>query len=214
MEPAIMTTTSHPEKTRSHRARTLLAQLWRASPPLARATPPPPAVSALMMAAAGVSLIGMLVDPRTIAGAPAWLKPFKFAVSTAVYSLTLAWLFTHLPDRHRVRRLVGWTTALVFVLEVAIIATQAARGPLSHFNAATPLDQLLYGIMGAAILIQTLVSASVVVVLWRHRFVDRPLGWALRFGMVLTIAGAMTGPLMTRPTQAQLTELRAGAKLG
>ena len=86
----------------------------------------------------------MLVDPRIITGAPAWLKPFKFAVSTAIYSLTLAWIFGWLPDWPRVRRVVGWTTAIVFVLEVAIIDTQAWRGTTSHFNVSTPLNAVLF----------------------------------------------------------------------
>ena len=64
--------------------------------------------------------------------------------------------------------------------------------------------------MGAAILLQTLVSVAVAVALWRQRFTDRALGWALRLGMTLTIVGAMTGPLMTRPTAAQLADARAG----
>ena len=187
-------------------ARALLGRLWQASPPLT-------AVGLLMIVVAGASLVGVLVDPRVITGAPAWLKPFKFAVSTAVYSLTLAWIFTYLSERPRVRGIVGWTTAIVFVLEVAIIDAQAWRGTTSHFNAATALDRTLFIIMGAAIMLQTLVSVAVVVVLWRHRFTDRSLSWALRFGMTLTILGAMTGPLMTRPTQAQLEDLRAGGKL-
>jgi hypothetical protein len=188
------------------RARALLARLWRASPPLT-------AVGVLMIVVAGASLVGVLVDPRVITGAPAWLKPLKFAVSTAVYSLTLAWMFTYLPDRPRVRRVVGWTTAIVFVLEVAIIDTQAGRGTTSHFNSATTFDRTLYIIMGAAILLQTLVSVAVVVALWRQRFTDRPLGWALRVGMALTIIGALTGPLMSRPTPAQVADLRAGGRL-
>ena len=48
------------------------------------------------------------------------------------------------------------------------------------------------------------------VALWRQKFDDRALGWALRFGMILTIAGALTGPLMTRPTAEQLANARAG----
>jgi hypothetical protein len=168
-------------------------------------------VGALMLVAVGASLVGMAVDPRIITGAPAWLKPFKFAVSTAVYSLTLAWIFGYLADWPRVRRVVGWTTAIVFVLEVAIIDAQAWRGTTSHFNAATTLDRTLYIIMGSAILLQTLVSVAVAVALWRQRFADRTLGWALRLGMTLTIAGAFIGPMMTRPTAAQLANARAGA---
>ena len=191
---------------RDARAAALLRRLWHASPPLA-------AVGAVMLVAAAASLVGVLVDARVIAGAPAWLKPFKFAVSTAVYSLTLAWIFESLAAWPRVRRLVGWTTAAVFVLEVAIIDVQAWRGTTSHFNVSTPLDAVLFFVMGGAILLQTLVSVAVAVALWRQRFTDRPLGWALRFGMALTIAGALTGPLMTRPTTAQLAEARAGGRM-
>jgi hypothetical protein len=155
----------------------------------------------------------MLVDPRIITGAPAWLKPFKFAMSTAVYSLTLAWIFGWLSDWPRVRRFVGWTTAIVFVLEVAIIDAQAWRGTTSHFNVSTPLNAVLFLVMGGAILLQTLVSIAVAVALWRQRFTDRTLGWALRLGMTLTIVGALTGPLMTRPTARQLADARAGVHM-
>ena len=181
----------------------LLGRLWSASPPLT-------AVGLLMLVVAIPSAIGIVVDPRIITGAPVWLKPFKFAVSTAVYSLTLAWMFGFLTSWPRMRRVVGWTTATVFVLEVAIIDMQAWRGTTSHFNAATTFDRVLFIIMGAAILVQTFVSVSVAVALWRQRFSDRALGWALRLGMTLTIAGALTGPLMTRPTAAQLADTRAG----
>ena len=47
------------------------------------------------------------------------------------------------------------------------------------------------------------------VALWRQQFQDRALGWALRLGMVITIAGASTGGLMTRPTDAQLEQIVA-----
>jgi hypothetical protein len=171
------------------------------------------AVGFLMVGVAGASVIGLLVDPRIITGAPAWLKPLKFAISTAVYSLTLAWVFESLPDWPRVRRVVGWTTAVVFVLEVAIIDAQAWRGTTSHFNVSTPLNAILFLVMGGAILLQTLVSVAVAVALWRQRFTDRALGWALRFGMTLTIVGALTGPLMTRPTAAQLAAARAGQRM-
>ncbi|HEX2167936.1 MAG TPA: hypothetical protein VHG09_11950 [Longimicrobiales bacterium] len=181
-------------------------EMWRASPPLT-------AVGVLMLFVAGLSLVGVFADPRVITGAPAWLKPFKFAVSTAIYSLTLAWIFTNLTDWPRMRRIVGWTTAIVFILEVGLIDIQAWRGTTSHFNVATTFDRVLFGVMGTAIVMQTFVSVAVAVALWRQRFTDRVLGWALRFGMILTIAGAMTGPLMTRPTAEQLAHARAGGAM-
>ena len=185
---------------------TPLHRLWQASPPLT-------AVGLLMLVVAVASLIAMLVDQRVITGAPAWLKPFKFAISTAIYSLTLAWIFGFLSGWPRVRRVVGWTTAIVFVLEVAMIDAQAWRGTTSHFNVSTTLDMVLFVMMGAAILLQTLVSVAVAVALWRQPFADRALGWALRLGMTLTIIGALTGPLMTRPTAAQLADVRAGGRM-
>jgi hypothetical protein len=194
------------QPTKETRAAALLDRLWRGSPPLT-------VVGALMLVAAVASLVGMLVDPRIITGATAWLKPFKFAVSTAIYSLTLAWIFGWLTDWPRVRRVIGWTTAIVFVLEVAIIDAQAWRGTTSHFNVGTTLDAILFVVMGGAIMLQTLVSVAVVVALWRQRFTDRSLGWALRFGMTLTIIGAFTGSLMTRPTAAQLADVRAGERM-
>jgi hypothetical protein len=181
----------------------MVRTLWRTSPPLT-------GVAAVMLAALGLFVVGLLMDPRIITGAPAWLKPAKFAISTAIYSLTLAWVFRALPTWPRMRAIVGWTTALVFVIEVAIIAAQAWRGTTSHFNVSTPLDGVLFGVMGTLILLQTVTSVAVAVALWRERhFADRALGWAMRLGMTLTIAGAATGGLMTRPTTAQLEQARA-----
>src|SRR5690242_17497382 len=201
-----MQSTKHVPFTSRVRPTDLLDHLWRGSRPLT-------AVGVLMVFAAVASIVGLLVDPRIITGAPAWLKPLKFAMSTAVYSLTLAWIFTFLPEWPRVRRVVGWTTAIVFVLEVSIIDAQAWRGTTSHFNVSTPVNMVLFLVMGGAIMLQTVVSVSVVVVLWRQRFTDKTLGWALRLGMAFTIIGALTGPLMTRPTKAQLADARLSGRM-
>ena len=187
----------------SGRAAAVFGRLWSASRPLTT-------VGLLMLVVAIPSAVGIFVDPQIITGVPAWLKPFKFALSSAIYCLTLAWIFGHLTDRPRMRRVVGWTTAIVFVLEVAIIDLQAWRGTTSHFNTSTPLNAMLVTVMGTAILVQTLVSVAVAFALWRQRFADRSLGWALRLGMTLTIIGALSGGLMTRPTEKQLADVRAG----
>jgi hypothetical protein len=184
----------------------MFRRLWQTSPELI-------ATAALMLLVLAGALVGLAVDPTVITGVPAWLKPAKFAVSIAIYAVTLAWIFTFIPAWIRTRRVIGWATAITMVLEIAIIGGQAWRGTTSHFNIATPANAVLFAVMGLAILVQTLSTITVAVALWRTRFDDRALGWALRFGMSLTIVGALTGGLMTRPTAAQLEAARAGERM-
>jgi hypothetical protein len=181
-------------------------RLWRTSPELI-------VTAALMVPVLAGAMVGLAMDPRLITGAPAWLKPAKFAVSIMIYTVTLAWIFTRLPEWARMRRAIGWITAIVMVLEMAIISAQAWRGTTSHFNVGTPLDAVLFSIMGAAIVLQTLSTIAVAVALWRHPFGDLSWGRALRFGMMITIAGGLTGGLMTRPTTTQLEAARAGERM-
>jgi hypothetical protein len=171
------------------------------------------AIGLAMLVILAGTLLGLAVDPRVVTGAPVWLKPAKFAVSIAIYSLTLAWIFGLIPEWTRTRRLVGWTTAIVLVLEMAIIGLQAFRGTTSHFNVSTPFDAVAFAVMGIAIFSQTVSTIWVAVALWRHAFADRALGWALRFGMTITILGAFTGGLMTQPTTEQLEAARAGKRM-
>jgi hypothetical protein len=206
MEDVMQRSTNRENLRSSWNLRNLVTLLWTASPPLTVG-------GLLMLAALVVSIIGLAVDPRIITGAPAWLKPAKFAVSTAIYMLTLAWVFTFLPDWLRTRRVIGWLTAVVLILEVAIIDAQAWRGVTSHFNVGTTLDGVLFSIMGTAIVIQTLSSIAVAVALWRQTFQDRALGWALSLGMTMTIIGASTGGLMTRPTAAQLEQAQKTGRI-
>src|SRR5262249_22315967 len=78
-----------------------MRSLWKTHAPLT-------AASLVLVAALAAFAVGLLVDPRTIAGAPAWLKPAKFAASIAIYGLTLVWMFQFLPGWPRTRAAVGW----------------------------------------------------------------------------------------------------------
>jgi len=181
----------------------MLGTLWRASAPLT-------VTGISMLAVLALTALGLALDPRIVTGAPVWLKPAKFAVSISIYAFTLAWIFSFLESWPKTRRVVGRITAFVMFLEMAIIALQAYRGTTSHFNGSTPLDMGLGITMGLAIVTQTLSTIAVAVALWRQRFADVALGWALRLGMTMTIVGAFTGGLMTTPTEQQLAAARAG----
>ena len=171
------------------------------------------AMGMLMVALLGATGVAWLVDPREISGAPAWMKPAKFAASIAIYTLTLAWVFTFLRDWPRTRRVASWVTTVTLLLEIVIIDLQAWRGTTSHFNVGTVLDGVLFTIMGVAIVVQTFAAVAVAVALWKQPFSDRALGWALRIGMTVTIVGALAGGLMTRPTRAQLDSASAGNRM-
>jgi hypothetical protein len=170
-------------------------------------------VTWLMAALGPVFAVLLLADPRGIEGAPAWLKPLKFAVSTAIYSATLAWVLRFLPDWPRLARRAAAVTAWVFVVEVALIALQAARGTISHFNTSSVVDGAIFSVMGVAIAAQTMAAVAVTLALWRQTFADRAMGWALRLGMALAVAGASVGGMMTQPTSAQLAEARETKQL-
>lgn len=181
----------------------MLKRLWETSAPLTF-------TGMLMLPALVMASGGLIIDPRMITGAPAWLKPAKFSASIAIYVFTLAMAFTLIPNWPKTRRVVGWTTAIVMVLELAIIDLQAFRGRASHFNLSTPFDGLLFAIMGTAIFAQTLTSIAVASAFWRQKFDDPALGWSLRLGMTITIIGALSAGLMTRPTADQRAAAHAG----
>jgi hypothetical protein len=157
--------------------------------------------------------IGLLVDPRIITGAPAWLKPAKFAASISIYVFTLAWLFTCLPEWVRTRRVVGRITVSAMWLEIVLITFQASRGTTSHFNVSTLFNGVIFAAMGMAILLQTLSSVLAAAAAWRQRFEDPAMGWGFRLGLSIAILGASTGGLMTRPTEAQLEAVAGGGRM-
>src|SRR5688572_13688721 len=142
------------------RIATEVKKAWSDSAPLT-------ATTFVMLAAFAGSVAGIFLDDRVITGVPAWLKPAKFAISTAIFSGTMAWLFRYLDVWPRFVRATGWVLATVLVLEVGIIDLQAARGTTSHFNVGTTLDFALTGIMGVAIAVLWLTSVGVLVALFR-----------------------------------------------
>jgi hypothetical protein len=178
------------------RLRSDVREAWGASWPLM-------ATVALMLPSLGVALLGLLVDTRVIAGAPAWLKPAKFAVSTIIYAGSLAWLLRYLTVWPRLTRVAAWTTAIALVVEIALIDLQAARGTTSHFNQATGFDIAVFSIMGGMILLLWIASVVLAAALFRQTFANPAWGWALRMGLVVTVLGSAMGGLMLPPRAEQ-----------
>jgi hypothetical protein len=136
-------------------------------------------------------------DSRTILGINPWIKPMKFSVSIAIYVWTLAWYVRYLSGRRRAVRLLSCGVAFSMVGEITLITLQSARGVPSHFNVATPLDAMLFAVMGSIIGFNTLLLTWVTVLF----FVDRPelpaaYLWGIRFGLLVFLAASFEGVLM------------------
>lgn len=176
--------------------RGFLTDAWRRNPPLV-------ALVLAMVALATVAFVGLVVDPRTITGAPAWMKPLKFAVSIAIYGATLYWMLSFIPERPRFVAAISWGVLLALGLEMVLIVMQVTRDTTSHFNQATPFDAAVFSTMGGAIAGVWLLNAIVAFLLARRRFAEAPIVWGVRLGLVAGLLGMAVAFLMTLPTPEQ-----------
>ncbi|MFI6099068.1 hypothetical protein ACIA8G_26240 [Lentzea sp. NPDC051213] len=164
-----------------------------------------------MMLLIPVALVGLLVDDRTLVNSPIWLKPLKFAVSLAIYAFTLAWLLTYLKKFQRAGWWAGTVLATAGLLEMIVIVGQVVRGKRSHFNFETPLDGVLFSIMGLTIVVLWVTHATVAILLWRTKIENEALTWSIRLGLVISFLGLGVGFLMTQPKPGQALD---GGTLG
>lgn len=170
------------------------------------------AVAGLMALLAVACLAGLWLDDRVLVGAPIWLKPLKFAISTIIYAMTLAWMISLLDGRrHRAGWWLGTLISVGLVVELTAIAGQVLRGRPSHFNVATPFDTVVWAVMAAFIMLVFVATLLLAVILLRQRLTDRPAALAIRLGLLIALAGMSIGYLMTGPTPAQLGALESGA---
>jgi hypothetical protein len=185
-----------------HPSGTLVARFVALNWPLALAV-------LAMLASLVVALVGLVVNPRVITGAPAWLKPVKFLISGSIYCATFIWLLSLV--RGRLASIVAWVTAVGLLIEIALISFQAARGTTSHFNVSTPLNSAIWSVMGATIVCIWTAGLVTAILLMRRRLLPDPaLSWAVRLGVLISLIGMGVAFLMTSPTAAQLSAQKAG----
>ncbi|MBA3423768.1 MAG: hypothetical protein H0U04_04335 [Rubrobacter sp.] len=156
-----------------------------------------------MLLVLGVALAGFLLDPRVITGAPAWLKPMKFAISISIYCFTLLWMLTFVQGRTRLVGLISWVTAIALFVEMVLIAGAAAFGTTSHFNVSTSLHAAVWATMAVSIVLVWTMNLLTAVLLLIQRMPDPAFAWALRLGLVVSLVGMGVAFLMTTETPAQ-----------
>ena len=161
----------------------------------------------LVLAAA----VGLALDPRLITGAPAWLKPLKFAISTVFYTLTLVWMLGYIKGHPRLVGMIGTVTAVGLAIELVLIVMQVVRGVRSHFNLSTPVDSAIFGAMGLTITVVWLMSLVAAILLTRQKLSDPAFAWSLRLGLIISSFGMIVAFLMTSgPTPSQMTVIQSG----
>jgi hypothetical protein len=173
------------------RAALAVQQLHHTSPALAWA-------GWLHVALALVALALLPLDHRLITGAPAWLKPLKFAVADGLFLWTMGWLLASLPAAARPAvAFIGWGVALSMTIETAVIFIQATRGQTSHYNTSSGLNILLFGTMGVFILVNTVLSVWAAYLVWHYPLAGSVgYAWGVRLGLPLSILGAVVGGYM------------------
>lgn len=146
-------------------------------------------------------------------GPVSFRKPFSFGVSFGLTTITLAWV----ADRLTLSRRAGWWLLLPLAVanssEVLWVSLQRVRGVPAHFNFDTPLDNLLYVVMGgAAIMVTVVVVVALTVSAFRGRTDDPALTLAIRAGLLILVVamvggGAMIGVGNARALDGQTTDL-------
>ncbi|MEU2615592.1 hypothetical protein ABZ570_29060 [Micromonospora sp. NPDC007271] len=167
-------------------------------------------VSAMAVLAA-IAAVGILADSRVLTGVPIWLKPFKFAVSLALYGITLAWMLSLLPRRSRIAEWAVTVVVAMSVVEMVVIVGQVLRGTTSHFNATTPLNAALFQLMGTAIMVLFAAHLVLGIVVLRQPIADRVGRYAVGLGLGLTLLGMLAAVPMVLPSQDPGIEGIAGA---
>ncbi len=155
------------------------------------------AIVLILFTGAVMCIPAMFIDDREVMGINVWIKPFKFFISTAVYTLTVGFLITLYPysnlKKHIIRNLVSWT----LLFELVIVSLQAGRGVQSHFNTSSDLDGSLFAAMGILIAINVLIMVWFAIDTLRLKLkTSRTIQWAIFFAWLITIFSSWVGGQM------------------
>lgn len=150
------------------------------------------AIGNLILLAMMAALAG--IDPRSVMGLNPWIKPIKFALSIAIYSVTFAWLLEYLRVPAKTKSRLTGIVALAMIIEIACIAGQAARGVQSHFNLSSLFNAMIFALMGFAITVNTVAAAYVGVKFWiSDASIEKSYLWGIRLGFLIFVAASLEG---------------------
>jgi hypothetical protein len=152
--------------------------------------------SAMLLTLLIITLVS-ISDTRVILGLNPWIKPMKFLTSIAIFLWTVAWFMPETEPRPAARSIVRWTIASAMAIEIVCIILQAARGTTSHFNNDTPFDAVIFAIMGATIVINTLAMVLFFAIIRKDTPPHRAgYVWGIRFGVLIFLLASAEGAMI------------------
>jgi hypothetical protein len=136
-------------------------------------------------------------SPVQVMGVSAWYKPFKFALSTAIFSWSMGWYCFYLKSPLNVT-LFNWAVIVLLAFEIIYIAYRAAKGQLSHFNISSSFAASMYSLMAAAATIVTLWTAYMGILFFKADLHELPdyYVWSIRLGIILFVIFSFEGFVM------------------
>ena len=150
----------------------------------------------LSAVAFAIAVVGLIVDPTVLTGAPAWMKPAKFSFSIAVYLLTLRWILSYVRGHDRLLAVLSTVITVALVAEIALIEMQVLRGTTSHYNEATPFDAAVLYSMAGIISIVLIATIAAGVLALMQRGLDPGLAAGLRWGIGICVLGMLAALTM------------------
>ncbi len=126
-------------------------------------------------------------------GVNAWYKPLKFALSTWLFSWTMAWYCYYLANFNI--HYFNWSIIILLGFEVVYISIMAGRGTISHYNTTTPFYSLMFTLMALFATLATLHAAYVGYLFFTQPFPELPnyYLWAIRLAIVIFVVFSFQG---------------------
>ena len=144
----------------------------------------------------GLGLLFFILSKTTttqVYGVNAWLKPFKFALSTFLFAWAMAWYCHYLEGFNQ--PLFNWSVILLLGFEIVYIAIMASKGETSHYNTSSPLYASLFSTMALAATLVTLYTAFVGFQFFTQSFPQLPpyYLWAIRLSILIFVVFSFEG---------------------
>lgn len=162
-----------------------------------------------------IYIVAAILDPRLITNSPAFIKPLKFILSSAIYIPTFLWMLSLVqaqkPQHRRWVQIAANVTALGFLIENILITLQAIRGIPSHFNMTSALDSAIFSVMGITITIVAFMNLLLGIWLLFQSLPNRTIAWGIRLGVFISFVGMIVAFLMTMPTSSQMVQIQTGS---